>query len=347
MKKGKKKTGLIIGACAALVVLVIAVPLLANLNTKIADYPYSPELPKPGVGVDIKNDGAAMRAYIAWNKFYNNTASALWKAPEGVAKTELKVTTRDGEEIGGYILEPAGSEDETLTTMLYCHGGAFFMPILPSSLSVASQYVTALNCRVFMPEYRLTPANPYPVPVNDCYDTLKYIAGLDTVDKDRVIIYGESAGGCLAAETLHMCRDEGLLEPIAAMLIYPVADNAQNYPSLTNYEHATWSREANLNMWKLYLDGVDMSAADYAVPMQQEDFSDYPPVYIEPSEMDTLCDQDIALAAKMREAGVDVSGETIPGAYHGFDGNLESELVKKVLEVRINWLRELVNAAEQ
>ena len=259
-------------------------------------------------------------------------------------KTALKYTARDGAQIGGFILEPLGSEGQTLTTILYCHGGAFFMPILPSSLEVAATYVTRLNCRVFMPEYRLTPKNPYPVPINDCYDALAYVAGLDNVDVERVIIYGESAGGCLAAETLHMCRDEGLLDPVAAMLIYPVADNAQDYPSLTNYEHATWSREANLNMWKLYLAGVDVSSSDYAVPMQQEDFSGYPPVYIEPSEMDTLCDQDIALAEKMRAAGVDVSGEMIPGAYHGFDGNLDSELVKSVLDVRIGWLEECLSS---
>ena len=343
MKKKKKKTGVIIGTCVALAVLVAALPILTNLNTKIAEYPYSPELPKPGVGVDIKNDGVAMRAYIAWNKFYNNTASALWKAPEGVAKTELKVTARDGAEIGGYILEPAGSEDETLTTMLYCHGGAFFMPILPSSLSVASQYVTALNCRVFMPEYRLTPANPYPVPVNDCYDTLKYIAGLDTVDKARVIIYGESAGGDLAAEVMHMCRDEELLEPMAHMLIYPVTDCAQHYTSLTEYEHATWSREANLNMWKLYLDGRDASALPYAVPMLMENFENFPSVYIEPSEMDTLRDQAIAYAEKMRENGVDVTENLIEGAYHGFDGNMGSDLVRRTLEARVNWLKAIEN----
>ena len=342
----KKKTGIFIGTGIALVVLVVAVPILTSLNTRVTEYPYSPELPTPGIGVDIKNDGFAMRAYIAWNKFFNNTASALWRAPEGVAKKSLKVTARDGAEIGGYILEPAGSENETLTTMLYCHGGAFFMPILPSSLGCAAYYVKELNYRVFMPEYRLTPANPYPTPVNDCYDTLKYLAEYKYTDTEKVIIYGESAGGDLAAEVMHMCRDEELLKPMAHMLIYPVTDCAQHYASLTEYEHATWSREANLNMWKLYLDGREASTLPYAVPMLMENYDNFPPVYIEPSEMDTLRDQAIAYAEKMRTHGVDVTETVIEGAYHGFDGNMDSELVKRTLEARVNWLKAIETGAQ-
>ena len=337
-----KKMGIIIGVCLA-VVLIVALPVLMNLNTKVADYPYSSELPKPGIGVDIKNDGPAMRAYIAWNKFYNNVASSLWRAPEGVIKTGLKITAQDGAEIGGYVLEPAGSENETLATMLYCHGGAFFMPILPSSLDCAAYYVKELHCRVFMPEYRLTPANPYPTPVNDCYDTLAYIAENPLTATDRVIIYGESAGGDLAAEVMHMCRDKKLLEPMAHMLIYPVTDSAQHYASLTEYDHATWSREANLTMWKLYLDGRDASELQYAVPMLMDNFAGFPPVYIEPSEMDTLRDQAIAYAQKMRDAGVDVTESVIAGAYHGFDGNMSSELVKRTLEARVAWLKAIEN----
>ena len=61
----KKRIGILLAACAALVVLIVAVPILTSLNTKIADYPYSPELPKPGVGVDIRNDGLAMRRKCA------------------------------------------------------------------------------------------------------------------------------------------------------------------------------------------------------------------------------------------------------------------------------------------
>ena len=116
--------------------------------------------------------------------------------------------------------------------------------------------------------------------------------------------------------------------------------------TLTEYEHATWSREANLNMWKLYLDGREASALPYAVPMLMENYKNFPPVYIEPSEMDTLRDQAIAYAEKMRTHGVDVTETVIEGAYHGFDGNMDSELVKRTLEARVNWLKTIENGAQ-
>ena len=92
-------------------------------------------------------------------------------------------------------------------------------------------------------------------------------------------------------------------------------------------------------MWKLYLDGREASALPYAVPMLMENYENFPPVYIEPSEMDTLRDQAIAYAEKMRTCGVDVTETVIEGAYHGFDGNMDSELVKRTLEARVNWLK--------
>ena len=41
-----KKKMIILGVCAALV-LTIAVPIVTNLNTRVSEYPYSPELPVP------------------------------------------------------------------------------------------------------------------------------------------------------------------------------------------------------------------------------------------------------------------------------------------------------------
>ena len=323
----------------AVFLVYIIVSIATSLNTRAGSYDYSAELPKPGLGVDIRNDGLAMRGFIAWNKFYNNIASSAWKAPEGVTKSKITIETQDGTRINCYVLEPSAGKDAVSATMLYCHGGAFFMPILPSSLECAAWYARELGCRVFMPEYRLTPGNPYPVPINDCYDALRYVASLPETDPDRVILYGESAGGCLCAETLNMCLDEGLLKPAAQMLIYPVTDSAQHYDSLSKYAFTTWSQAANLNMWKLYLNERAPETLDYAVPMLRDGFSDYPPVYVEPSEMDALCDQAVAYAEKLGDAGVDVTMRVVEGAYHGFDGAMDSPLVQRVLAERIEWLR--------
>lgn len=218
-------------------------------------YSYNPELAGPGLGVDISNDSPVMRLYVRWNKLVNQTLSNAWKAPERVKKERISIPVRDGAKISGWLLEPEGN-DKRLPAMLYCHGGAFFMPILPSSLAVAAHYVRELGCRVVMPEYRLTPKHRYPIPLDDCCDTLAYMvreASSYKLDMNRLMIYGESAGGCLAAEVTHCCRDEALARPVGQMLIYPVTDSSQDYSSLTEYQFAPWSRLANLNMWKLYL----------------------------------------------------------------------------------------------
>ena len=41
----------------------------------------------------------------------------------------------------------------------------------------------------------------------------------------------------------------------------------------------------------------------------------------------------------MRAHGVDVTENLIEGAYHGFDGNMGSDLVRRTLETRVNWLK--------
>ena len=207
-------------------------------------------------------------------------------------------------------------------------------------LDVGAVYANELHCRVVLPQYRISLDAPYPTPLNDCYDTLKWIAASPLTDTNRVMIYGDSAGGCLAAEVTHLCCDEELLMPCAQMLIYPVADRAQHYPSLRTCENATWTREANIRMWKLYLSGYEPTENDYAVPMEHKSFPDYPLTYVEAAEMDTLCDQDIAYAGKMKEAGVDVTLREIPGAYHGFDGDVHNAVVREVLDMRIAWLQD-------
>ena len=61
----KKKTGIILGSCAALAVLIVLIPIVTSLNTKVADYPYSPELTTPGASALVKR---TLEARVNWLK---------------------------------------------------------------------------------------------------------------------------------------------------------------------------------------------------------------------------------------------------------------------------------------
>lgn len=77
--------------------------------------------------------------------------------------------------------------------------------------------------------------------------------------------------------------------------------------------------------------------------MERKNFQELPPTYVEAAEIDVLRDQDLAYAEKMREAGVEVQSETVPGAYHGFDGEMNSPLVQRVLAHWVEVLRQMLH----
>lgn len=153
------------------------------------------------------------------------------------------------------------------------------------------------------------------------------------VDKGRVLVYGDSAGGCLAESVTLLNRDRENYHLRGQMLVYPVCDNeSEKYASVKNYKDAVWSEKANETMWKTYLKRGTKNIA-YVVPIKS-DLKNLPPAYIEPQEIDILRDEAVAYADKLKAAGVAVEVNIIPGSYHGFDSDFRSSLVKQVYEKR-------------
>ncbi|WP_371287051.1 alpha/beta hydrolase fold domain-containing protein [Mycobacterium sp. PS03-16] len=82
-----------------------------------------------------------------------------------------------------------------------------------------------LDTTVVAVDYRLAPAHPYPVPLVDCYDALRWLADLPGLDRARVAIAGASAGGVLAAALALLARDRGEVDLTAQVLVYPMLDD--------------------------------------------------------------------------------------------------------------------------
>jgi len=304
----------------------------------MARYAYSPALKPPGNWTSI--DFADPRLKPAIRLMVRNLHSDVssFSAPDGLALRREQVTVWDGEIIGCYILEPEGGS-ERLPTMLYCHGGGFFLPIQPMMMHLAAQYARELGIRVYLPEYRILPEHPNPYPFRDCLSILEEIQSQDV----PYILYGESAGGTLAAGLALWARDHGTRAANGQCLVYPVMDNrCSRYASMRLFTEAAWPLKNNLTMWREYLkngkDGLD----DYLVPMTTPDVSNLPPAYIEPQEIDTLRDEAIAYAKRLEEAGNPVMVNVIEGSYHGFDVDIQNPFVQNVVERRIAAMREML-----
>lgn len=304
----------------------------------MARYPYSPALKPPGnwTSIDFADPRLAPAIRLMVRNIHTDTSSYI--PPDGLDLRREQVTVWDGEIIGCYILEPEDSPPK-LPSMLYCHGGGFFLPIQPMMMHLAAQYAKELGIRVFLPEYRILPEHPNPYPFRDCLSILEEIQKQDA----PYILYGESAGGTLAAGLSLWARDHGTRAAKGQILVYPVMDNrCSRYASMRLFTEAAWPLKNNLTMWREYLkngkDGLD----DYLIPMTTPDVSNLPRAYVEPQGIDTLRDEAIAYAKRLEEAGNHVTVNAIEGSYHGFDADTENPFVQNVVQRRIAVMREML-----
>lgn len=305
-------------------------------------YPYSKELKKP-IHVDYD-----IGELIETGKL--NKASAIFRRMTAGYRTKRALmsagcfASEDKTPVRYYEFKPKVPK-KTYPAMIYYHGGGFMFPIQKAMMDNSALYAENCGVKVFLPDYRIAPEATCREIMEDCYAMLQYVfthAEELQVDTERVIIYGDSAGGCLAASTaiLNQKRDHFPLR--GQMLIYPVCDNqSEKYPSVKEYEYAVWNRKSNISMWKNYLSNVPNAENEY-VPIKNI-CPGLPRAYVEASEMDILRDEAIAYAGRLKRAGVPVECNLVGGTFHGYDSQLKSPLVQRVFQHRYKVIQDLLS----
>lgn len=100
------------------------------------------------------------------------------------------------------------AEMKTAATILYFHGGSYYLMDPSSNRPLMSRYASLSGGRVFSVRYRLAPQNPFPAALLD--GLVAYLSLLhpppgalhDPVPASQIIICGDSAGGNLATVLL-------------------------------------------------------------------------------------------------------------------------------------------------
>jgi len=234
-------------------------------------------------------------------------------------------------EVRLWVVDPAPLE-KGKPLLLHMHGGGFMMTdpgLMPQIQGIA----TDCHCVVVSVDYRLAPETRYPGALEDNYAALKWVhahAAELGVDRSRIAVGGESAGGGHAASLAIHARDRNKRDrnkedvPICfQLLIYPQLDDRTGSsqavpPAIGNF---MWTASANRLAWSSLL-GVPAGSSKVpvaAVPARVASVAGLPPAWIGVGSIDLFGEEDMEYVQRLVHAGVATELLVVPGAFHGFD----------------------------
>jgi acetyl esterase len=212
------------------------------------------------------------------------------------------------------------SRSGLLPAVLHIHGGGFAVGSIDSEHAMSAQAARS-GAVVVSVDYRLAPEHPYPAGVEDCYAALRWLHDSHDelgVDSGRVAVFGNSAGGGLAAAVALLARDRNGPPLCFQFLGIPELDDRLETVSMTTFvDTPLWNRPKAVDSWRHYLGPDPGEVSPYAAPARATDLSGLPPAFISTMEFDPLRDEGIIYGLRLLQAGVSVEMHQYPGTFHG------------------------------
>lgn len=229
-----------------------------------------------------------------------------YKVPAAVRISPAQVNGIPGE----WVESPNSGE----SVLLYLHGGGYFACSAETHRPITAWFAMH-GFRVFAPNYRLAPENPFPAAVDDAVAAYRGLLA-EGHSPQRLVVAGDSAGGSLAVSLMLVLRVAGNPLPAAAALFSPWTDLAATGESIrTNAARcAMFNGPAVGPSARLYLGSAD-ARNPLASPLYA-DLSGLPPLLIHVGADETLRDDSTRLAEKARAAGVTVELKVWPVVPH-------------------------------
>ncbi len=222
------------------------------------------------------------------------------------------------------LVEPMG---EALPgTILYFHGGSFVLGSPETAMALTADLVTRTRTRAISLDYRLAPEHPFPAAIDDCVAAYEEL--LDGVSAAGPIAFaGDSAGGGLTVTATLRARDACLPLPRAIVAFSPGLDHTRSGRTMRTKAEADpfLTAEGMAHTGAMYLAGHD-PAQPLLAPAVHADLTGFPPMLLQVGTNEVLLDDSVRLAARARDAEVDVILDVtadVPHVFQAFAGSLE------------------------
>ncbi|SDD68605.1 alpha/beta hydrolase [Belnapia rosea] len=206
--------------------------------------------------------------------------------------------------------------------LLYLHGGGWVWNSIDTHDRLMREYAAAAGCAVIGPDYALSPEAVFPQALEECEGVLRWIAAEGAawgLDPSRIVAGGDSAGANLAAGLALSLRDGGAPVPLRGLLLnYGVFDSRLDRPSYREFATGYGLTEERMRFyWGAYAPRPADRLNPLAAPLRA-DLAGLPPCLLHIAELDVLADENRAMEAALRAAGVAVESQLFPGTVHGF-----------------------------
>lgn len=232
---------------------------LATINPELAEVSRTPgpmrslltapqlfKTSPPAKGLDSSTDIVAIRENLASVKKQLNDANSTQGDVQYIEE-DRKIQVRDGSSITVRIHSPKSPPKDGSPIFVVYHGGGFCLGGLDNEAVLCRKF-TELEGVAVNVDYRLAPEHPFPVPVYDAYDALKWTAAhfteLGGNPAKGFLVGGISAGANFGAVVTHLYRDDVLSPPLTgAFLSIPACIGPNVVPE--KYKDVYLSREQN------------------------------------------------------------------------------------------------------
>jgi acetyl esterase/lipase len=207
--------------------------------------------------------------------------------------------------------------------MVYTHGGAYTLFSAYSTLSSAALMAETTGLRVISIDYTLAPHARWQQITDQVVSVFKALREQGYAMKDMAI-YGDSAGGSLAAGSVLKMRDKGMGMPAAVVLWSPwsdITDTGDSYVTLKHADPAYFYDKHLKTSADAYADPKDQKHP-YVSPVYGDYTKGFPPTLIQGGSKEIFLSNFIRHYQALDTAGRIVKLDIYEGMIHVFQAAL-------------------------
>lgn len=252
---------------------------------------------------------------------------AAWSDSPDVSHAVYYVQAADGHQVPIHAFTKQRTFSDPGPAALHYHGGGMIVGSVELFAKPLARLVSETSVPIFSVDYRLAPEYTGTINVEDCFAGLLWLhqnAQEHHIDPARIAVFGESAGGGLAAGVTLMARDRNIQPPLAKqILVYPMMDDRNMSENKAIEPLAFWKTQDNVVAWTALLGDkagkADADVSPYSAPARAKSLAGVPPAYIDVGTLDIFRAESITYATRLLAEDVSAELHVYPGVPHAFE----------------------------